>query len=274
MRGVLLGMRAVFSWIAICAVVCLSGCSAVFGGADSDPVKTTLGSCSPHPCVVVEISGLPDLPKTMPETSRGIVYNELQRSLYAPLDVDTNEPTQNKLMNELHSRLKEYEGVSDAPIDWNLTRSAAILYSDNTVTSCEVVNMGYLGGAHGFNERTLMTFDTRTGQRLGVLDLVSGESQRLLSKIVEAEFRRVRSIRSEQSLQDAGFFILPGQELPLGENFALTSRGLEIQFNPYEVAPYALGATRISVPREAIEPLVKAELQGVFTDESSRTINQ
>jgi hypothetical protein len=64
---------------------------------------------------------------------------------------------------------------------------------------------------------------------------------------------------------------LPGQELPLGENFALTSKGLEIQYNPYEVAPYALGATSVSVPREAVAPLVKADLQGVFAEVSRDT---
>jgi hypothetical protein len=93
----------------------------------------------------------------------------------------------------------------------------------------------------------------------------------MLNKIVEAEFRRARSIPAGESLQDAGFFILPGQELPLGENFALTSKGLEIQYNPYEVAPYALGATSVSVPREAVAPLVKADLQGVFAEVSRDT---
>jgi hypothetical protein len=92
--------------------------------------------------------------------------------------------------------------------------------------------------------------------------------------VVEAEFRRARSIRLGQSLQDAGFFILPGQELPLGENFALTDRGMEIQYNPYEVAPYALGETRVRVPSEAVAPLVKAELQEVFTAGSSEAINR
>jgi hypothetical protein len=267
-------MRGVLGLLATSALIVVSGCAGLLGGTGSGPVKTSLGSCSPYPCIIVDISSLPKLPGTMPEASRTIVSNELQRALYAPLDVDTDEPTQDTLMADLHTRLREYESVSDAHIDWSLTRTAAILYSDDTLTSCEVTNVGYLGGAHGFNERTLMTFDTRTGQRLGVADVVPDQSQKTLSRIVEAEFRRARSIRPGQSLQDAGFFILPGQELPLGENFALTNKGLEIQYNPYEVAPYALGATSVSIPREAIAPLVKADLQGVFTEGSRGAINQ
>jgi hypothetical protein len=167
-------------------------------------------------------------------------------------------------MQELRERVEEYTSVSDADVDWSLTRGARLLHSDALITSVEVVSEGYLGGAHGFRERTLMTFDSRTGARMGVNDVLGQGSFGTLTKIVEAEFRRARSIRSDQTLQEAGFFILPGQEIPVGENFAITDKGMEIQYNPYELAPYSMGETRVRIPREAVEPLVKADLRGVF----------
>lgn len=252
----------------------LSGCFGGAGGSGVGPVKTSLGSCSPEPCIKVDVAGLPELPSTVSADARKLIDPEIRQALYAPLDVETKEPTLAKLMEELDARMKEYDQVSDAAIDWSLTRTATVLYSDPKITSFEITNKGYLGGAHGFNDRTLMTFDSQTGHRLGVADLVNDDSQKMLNRIVEAEFRRARSVRSGQSLQDAGFFILPGQELPLGENFALTDQGLEIQYNPYEVAPYALGETRVRVPREAIAPLVKADLQGVFAEDNSVPINR
>ena len=91
----------------------------------------------------------------------------------------------------------------------------------------------------------------------------------MLAKVVEDEFRRVRLIASEQTLQSAGFFLLPGQEMPLGENFALTNKGLEIQYNPYEIAPYALGETRVHVPKEAMEMLVKSDIRGIFSSQGA-----
>jgi hypothetical protein len=98
-----------------------------------------------------------------------------------------------------------------------------------------------------------------------VTDLVEERSRATLNRVLEAEFRRAREIRAGQSLQEAGFFILPGQELPIGENFALSDKGLEIQYNPYEVAPYALGETRVKLPKEAIAPLVKSDLSSIFS---------
>jgi hypothetical protein len=261
----------------IVGFVCSSFLVACVGGVAGSrvgPLKTSIGSCSPDPCVVVDVAGLPELPSVISSEARKTIESELRQALYAPLDVETKEPTLAKLIDELQSRMKEYDVISDAPVDWSLTRTATILYSDAKVTSCEVTNKGYLGGAHAFNDRTLMTFDSQTGHRLVVADVVSDESQKMLTKIVEVEFRRARSVRSGQTLQDAGFFILPGQELPLGENFALTDQGLEIQYNPYEVAPYALGETRVRVPREAIAPLVKADLQGVFAAENAVPINR
>jgi hypothetical protein len=195
------------------------------------------------------------------------VDRELRKGLYAPLDVETDLTTKESVLAELKARLDEYRGLSDAPIDWTLQRSAKVLFSNSEVVSVEVANQGFLGGAHGFNERTLMTFDSKTGSRLGVADVVDEPSHKMLSKIVEAEFRRAREIPGSQTLQDAGFFILPGQEMPLGENFALTDKGLEIQYNPYEVAPYSFGQTRVHVPREAVESLIKAELRGVFASQ-------
>lgn len=261
-------MRGLASLAALACIFLLAGCFGASHVRGNGPVQTTLGSCSPHPCVAVAIDEVPALPTSVALAARRVIDGELRRVLYAPLDVETPEPTLAGLMGELESRLKEYNDVSDAPVDWTLTRTASVLYSDGKVTSCEVTNKGYLGGAHGFNDRTLMTFDSQSGQRLGVNDVVSDQSHRMLHKIVEAEFRRARSIRPGQTLQDAGFFILPGQELPLGENFALTENGIEIQYNPYEVAPYSLGETRVRVPQEAIAPLVKAELQEVFAKTS------
>lgn len=257
-------LNSVRSFILV-ACAGLFGCSGMGRVSSTDPLATKLGRCSPTPCVTVSISALPQLPSSILAQPRGIIEGETRKALYASLEVEGAEASRENVLRELEERYKEYDSVSDAEIDWSLSRKASVLFSNPSVTAIEVLNEGYLGGAHGFHERTLMTFDSKTGHRLGVTDIVDEASQRTLSRIVEAEFRRARSIRGEQSLQDAGFFVIPGQQLPLGENFALTDNGLEIQYNPYEIAPYAMGETRVRVPREAVEPLVKADLRGVFS---------
>jgi hypothetical protein len=256
--------RLTVSLVLVVALMSLSGCFSAANSSRYAPLTSTIGECSPTPCVRVSLSSLPELPSAVAPAAGAAMTADIRRALYAPLDVDTEKPSQEAIMRELQERFDETKGVTDAEIDWILNRQAAVLYSNALITSVEVMSEGYLGGAHGFKERSLMTFDNRTGARLGVSDVLGAGASSTLSKIVEAEFRRARSIRSGQTLQDAGFFILPGQEIPVGENFALTDKGMEIQYNPYEVAPYAMGETRVQIPREAVEPLLKADLRPVF----------
>lgn len=236
------------------------GCVSLGGApssADIKAINTTIGGCSPTPCIAVDLAELPQIPSEVSDKGvRDAISTELKRVLYSPLDVEGGENTKERLLGELEARLNEYQGVSDTPVEWSLSRGARVLFASPKVVSFEVNNSGYLGGAHGFNERTLLSFDVRSGRRLALLELIDERSKGIFSKIVEAEFRRVRSIRLGETFNDAGFFILPGQELPLGENFALTDAGIELQYNPYEVAPYSFGPTVVSISKDVLEPLL------------------
>lgn len=253
-------MRLFLGAFLVCANV-LTGC-ALRGAPGSSPHNVTLGACSPSPCVAVALGAIPELDGIESAEVEDRVRSEITAVLYAPIDIEGNQPTPDNLVAEIQARLEEYSRESSAPIDWKLTRHASVVHRNPDVVAVEVLSEGYLGGAHGFSDRTLMTFDAHTGARLAVGDVVDDSARQVLSKIVEAEFRRARNVPSSTSLQDAGFFILPGQEMPLAENFALTDRGLELQYNPYEVGPYSMGSTRVVVPKEAIEPLLTANLKG------------
>jgi hypothetical protein len=210
------------------------------------------------------LSGIPLLSESLPEAARQTISRDVAAALYAPLDIEANDPSADSLIREVNDRYEEYSRVSDAPIDWVLKRSVQVVAQNPLVVSMEVSSEGYLGGAHGFKERSLLTFDAQSGARLAVSDVVDEVSRGVLVKIVEFEFRRVRQIPQSQSLQDAGFFILPGQEMPLSENFAFTSDGVKLHYNPYEVGPYVMGETNLVIPREAIEPILKPKFRGVF----------
>lgn len=249
--------------IVVACLIALSGCS-MYGATPSGPRDVAIGECSPTPCVKVVLSAPPIVSESLDAKAKESIEREMSRMLYASIDVDNSDPSADTLVQEVRERFDEYKSLSDASIDWRLERKASLIFENQDVVTCEVTSEGYLGGAHGFHDRTLLTFDAKTGTRLGITDMIDDSSRGVLVKIAEREFRRARDIRAEQSLQEAGFFILPGQEMPLSENIALTPKGLEIHYNPYEVGPYAMGDTRVTIPQEAIEPLLKAELRSVF----------
>jgi len=72
----------------------------------------------------------------------------------------------------------------------------------------------------------------------------------------EAAFRAARDLGPGDDLKAAGFWFEDGR-FRLPDSFGLAPEGLLLRFDPYEVAPYALGETDFVVPRAALAGLVK-----------------
>ena len=233
-------------------VTSLGGCFLPTASHLDPGVETAIGSCAPTPCVKVNLAGVPELPSGFSSEVVSKVQDEIARILYLPVDSATLKPSSAHVLRELTNRLEESEAVSEAPIDWMLSRRVAVSGVAEEFIGVEIVNDGYLGGAHGFHEVSLLMFDGRTGAALSIDDVVSDEGRTSFLRIVEAEFRRARNIPMGQSLLDAGFFVPAGEPLPLPKNWMLTESSLELHYNSYEVGPYVLGSTRLSLPREAV----------------------
>lgn len=139
---------------------------------------------------------------------------------------------------------------------WSLSRSAEIAYQDPKVVSLHLSEDVYQGGAHPLTTDHYASFDPATGRRLGLSDLVTPEGEALLVEIGERELRKVHQIPSEQSLEEAGF-TFEGNKFALSQEIGVLAEGLVIHYNPYEIAAYALGPTKIIIPRSELAPLAK-----------------
>ena len=196
------------------------------------------------------------------------VREQVRRVLYTPVESLDGEFSKERLVKEVQAQFDEYLEVSDAAptAEWSLARVASLLYADDKVVSVMVKNEGYLGGAHGFTDITLLVFDGQTGKKLEWNDVVSDESMPVLLKASEAEFRRVREIPASESLADAGFDFSPDGLFTLPANFAVSGRGLHLHYNPYEVGPYVMGPTDLIVPLEVFSGVARSDaaaLEGV-----------
>ncbi len=244
------------------AIVCLSGCFAAsqYEASEQVPEQMKLGTCAPAPCLTLSVSGLPPLPNALLPEAREAIYRDVAAVLYAPYsDVEATAPRTGAALKasleELFTSSVESK-LLDGPIEWQLERLASVAHSDSDYITLDVVSRGYVGGAHGFNERWLMIFQAKNGARVHLDGIVDKRSLSLLSTIAEAELRRVRNVPAAKSLQDAGFFVTAQSPLPL-DNCGFIQEGLLIRFNPYDIAPYAMGPTEIVVPQDALKPLMK-----------------
>ncbi len=170
-------------------------------------------------------------------TYRMLSRDELYKKIAAEHKAQTNE-------------IPEFSGVwtidTYADTAGILPKVISIRYSEST----------YLGGAHPNTFTTLLNFDTKTGKTIHFKDIVKDDKKFL--KLAEEEFRTYQGLKPDQKLDEEGYFFDHGvYSLPL--NFSITRAGLELFYNPYEVAAYVYGPLVYILPYERLEDCVHLE---------------
>ncbi|HYH56941.1 MAG TPA: DUF3298 and DUF4163 domain-containing protein, partial [Anseongella sp.] len=146
---------------------------------------------------------------------------------------------------------------------WYIKRKIEIIANNNHFITLQLSEESYLGGAHGMNVHLFASFDPSGGQRITLEDLVEPGRMAQLEKTAESFFRRETNIPEGQSLKDAGYFYMEedstGSPFRLTDNFAITREGLLFYYNPYDIAPYSMGATVLKVPFRDIREALKTD---------------
>ena len=102
----------------------------------------------------------------------------------------------------------------------------------------------YTGGAHGNSAVTFLSFDTQGALIPGAAWFIAG-SEAELSKKIEAGFRQQKNLAPDAPLSTNGFF---EDHLPPSHALRPTPAGMEFFYNSYEVASYAEGQPKLTLP--------------------------
>ena len=256
-------MRLPISLLFPLVSVALTGCATISSVGTKEAVvdTVTIGSCNPLPCAKVTFATLPELPSTFPTSSKATIHLRVDEALYAPLEEGEGPTSRARFLKELTAQYDDYLTLKDphVVVDWQVSRTAFILYANANVVSVVVKSEGFLGGAHGFSEESLFVFDGTSGKSFSWDEVIESSSRGIFERAAEAEFRRARSVPPTQSLQEAGF-TFENEVFALPTNFALTDKGIVCHYNPYEVGPYVMGATDFTVPMEVVMPALRSEI--------------
>lgn len=123
--------------------------------------------------------------------------------------------------------------------EWNRYKCYTITYST------------FHGGAHGMYTITSLVFNPKTGALLTEADLFKDGWQEPVGRLMQENLRA--SLADDQ---DALESIWWDNVAPNG-NFWPDSEGISWTFQPYDVAPYALGAITADVTWEQLKPYLK-----------------
>lgn len=119
----------------------------------------------------------------------------------------------------------------------------------------------YTGGAHGNYGTGFTNLDLKRKKVLALNDVLTKAGIEKLPALLEKYFKIQRGVPQEKTLQDAGLFI---DTIPVNENFMISPGNIMFNYIPYEIASYADGEIKITVPFSEIEAYVKPDVIELF----------
>ena len=113
----------------------------------------------------------------------------------------------------------------------------------------------YTGGAHGNRYLLIQNYDLQTGDEVSEQDLfIDDYYEPLKSLLLEALIAQTDEAETKKDLRRLGYSV---DDVVPNENFYVTDEGITYVYNPYEIAPYAMGCIQISLPWDAARHLMR-----------------
>lgn len=113
----------------------------------------------------------------------------------------------------------------------------------------------YTGGAHGNRYLLIQNYDLETGDMVNEQDLfIDDYYEPLKTLLLNALIAQTDNAESKRDLRRMGYSVA---DVVPNENFYVTQEGITYVYNPYEIAPYAMGCIEIFLPWETVRPLIR-----------------
>lgn len=181
------------------------------------------------------------------------VKSKLMLSLYGEEKMNSFDDIANEFFDE-YSQFKIE--VPDSYQEWSIERIANVKFFNDDFISFTFSEYSYLGGAHPNSYTMLAVLDLKNGNKLKLEDILIKEYKPILNKIAEKEFRKLKEIEENESLDEAGFWFDDNQ-FSINDNFALSDEGLTFYYNSYEITAYAYGPTELIISLAKISEIIK-----------------
>jgi len=181
------------------------------------------------------------------------VKNEMLISIFGEDIIDSFD----ELVNSFFDEYRQFKtDIPDSYQEWFIERSGSVKFYNDDFISLAFSEYAYLGGAHPNSYTSFTVLDMKSGNKITLEDIFIDGYKPILNKIAEKEFRKLKELGEDESLDEAGFWF-DGNRFSINENFALSNEGLTFYYNNYEITAYAYGPTELIIPLAKISDLIK-----------------
>ncbi len=163
-----------------------------------------------------------------------------------------SQEVRDEFLMSVNDRAGESEGSGEAPLS-TLTFDYDLTYSDYRIFSFYLLFDQYIAiSAHPFSFSHALNYDTSQGEIIQLADLF----------LPGIDFKEQLKGYIDPVLIDRGFGYTvgtAGEVMDERENWNLLPEGLRINFDIYEVAPYAAGPQYVLIPWEELSAIIDPE---------------
>lgn len=175
-----------------------------------------------------------------------------------PSDTILSEATRHFIQSYQNIR----EDFPDYPHRWEARFKASVNYKSDRLISIRIERYHFTGGSKGFSSTAYLNIDRVSGAVLKTSDLFQDPDK--LRTTAEAMFREKHNISPQANINSTGF-MFPADLFELPQSIGFSDHGIQLIYNPYEIAPFAQGGTLLEIPYPELASLIAKEYVPAYT---------
>ncbi|MFY0591535.1 DUF3298 domain-containing protein [Roseivirga sp.] len=199
----------------------------------------------------------PKLTGKIPERVIQKINQNIKLNIFEYAFISEKPESFESLVSELATAYNDVlKDIPEYKASWSMEVNSDIIYQDTAFISVASTIFSYTGGAHPDAYQVYRSYDLATGDPIKLSDILGLGFERDLNEAAEIEFRMLKEIPPSQALKVKGYFFENGK-FELNDNFAIINKSLIFYFNPFEIAPYAVGPTELELKLTDYVNLIK-----------------
>lgn len=110
----------------------------------------------------------------------------------------------------------------------------------------------YEGGAHGSSPISCYNISAHDGHLVDLEEIYSAGYETFVLPAIEKALVKKAGVSSYDQIHAAGYF--SDVELYIPDNYIIRNDSIDFYYNEYDIAPYYMGTTKVTIPRYGIKP--------------------
>lgn len=221
----------------------------------TDTLSRQKGNCVSNDCVDARII----FPQFSGTAAAEEINQKVKELIFNDLLIDSAKVDKMNFRQLADELIRDYDNAKeefkDATLNFEYSISSEVTFRHPRVWTIYFNIYTYTGGAHPMTYQKFLNVDPESGEKLNLSNFFTHQDQ--LKREVEQEIRAKHDIETEQLWSD--IFFTDRFQWP--EHMGLSSEGLLLVYNPYEILPYAAGFTEIAIPLQKADDYLAIDLQ-------------